>query len=290
MSALPINLNRPIRRESRLRQLILQPIDVWTRRRMVVSAVAIGVLVGGFGVHAYRASGASGLDASRSALEDAQKRAQRTRGMIDALPELRRRAALQERTSERWTTADALHAVSTLAAQSGLRLGSIVPVGALKGTALEGERALKLRAEGTFGEAHRFLDALGTLPRLFVADAVQFKRGPESLALDATLRVFETLPAVARPAKAGARDVSVVDPFGKEGPAGSAAAGDLLLVGTLLGRGRAMALVETAKGVDGFATGQMIGDERLGRVHARSIDMTRDDGGSHSVSFAEDRP
>lgn len=290
MSTLPMNLNRPIRRKNRLKRLILEPIDLWSRRRMILSAVAIGVIVGALGVHAYRASGASGLDASRSALEEAQKRAQRTDRMIDALPEFRRRAGLPENASVRWSTADALHAISTLAAQGGLRLGSVVPVAASKSGAADGERALKLRAEVTFGEVHRFLDALGSLPWLVVADAVQLKRGPGSLTVDATLRVFETLPAVARPANTDSRDVSLIDPFGKEGSAASGPAGDMLLVGTLLGRERAMALVETAKGVDGFATGQLIGDEWLGRVHARSIDLSRDDGGSRSVAFVEDRP
>ncbi|MDR5751836.1 MULTISPECIES: type 4a pilus biogenesis protein PilO [unclassified Caballeronia] len=289
MSTLQINLNRPLRRESRLKRLILEPIDLWSRRRMILSAVAIGVMVGVLGVYAYRTSGASGLDASRSALDEAQQRTQRTKKWLDALPELRRRAALPENASVRWSMADALHAVSTIAAQGGLRLGSIMPVAAAKSGAPEGERALKLRAEGTFGEVRRFLDALGALPRLVVADAVQLKRGPDSLTFDATLRVFDTLPALARRANADARDASLIDPFGKASPA-SGPAGDMLLVGTLLGRERAMALIETAKGVDGFAIGQMIGDERLGRVHARSIDVSRDGGGSRSVSFGEDRP
>jgi Tfp pilus assembly protein PilO len=245
--------------------------------------------MGALGLYAYRTSGASGLDASRAALDEAQQRTQRTKKMLDALPELRRRAALPENASARWSMADALHAVSTIAGQGGLRLGSIVPVAAPKSGAPEGERALKLRAEGTFGEVRRFLDALGALPRLVVADAVQLKRGPDSLTFEATLRVFDTLPAVARRANADARDASLIDPFGKEGPA-SGLPGDMLLVGTLLGRERAMALIETAKGVDGFAIGQMIGDERLGRVHVRSIDVSRDGGGSRSVSFVEDRP
>jgi hypothetical protein len=63
----------------------------------------------------------------------------------------------------------------------------------------------------------------------------------------------------------------------------------MLLVGTFLGPRRAMALVETSAGVEDFAPGQMIGDERLGVVHRQSIELARRDGVPRVVGFAEDR-
>lgn len=284
-------MNRPMRRENDLKRRLLQPIDAWSRRRTVLTGVAFGALVGILGAQMWRASGLNGLDAGRSALVGAQKRVEKAKGMRDALPALRARAVAAEKQAQlHWTSADALHAIPALATQNGLRVAAIEPTAAkAKDLAPAGERALKLRADGTFGEVRSFLDALGGLPRLVVADAVQLKRGPNELAFEAILRVFETLPAVARPADVDRRDVSVIDPFGKKGAAAFGPTADMLLVGTLVGRQRAMALVETTAGVDGFAPGQMIGDERLGRVHARSIDLARGDGQSRSVAFAEDR-
>jgi Tfp pilus assembly protein PilP len=64
----------------------------------------------------------------------------------------------------------------------------------------------------------------------------------------------------------------------------------MLLVGTLRSQSRSMALLETAAGVDGFAPGQTVGDERLGRVRARSIELRRGDGAVRTIGIAEDRP
>ncbi|SAL68860.1 hypothetical protein AWB67_03876 [Caballeronia terrestris] len=282
-------MNRQMGRESVLKRLATQPIDAWSRRRTALTAIAFGTLVCVLGGQMWRASGISGVDASRSTLDEMQRRVQRTGSIVSALPALRARLAHDRQATARWTSADALQSIPTLAAQHGLRVSAIEPVSGKSG-ASDGERALKLRAEGTFGEVRRFLDALGSLPRLVVADAVQLKRGPNSPAFEATLRVFETLPVVARLVQTDRRDVSVIDPFGKKGAAAFGTAGEMLLVGTLIGRKRAMALVETASGIDGFAPGQMIGDERLGRVKPRSIDLARGDGQSRTVAFAEDRP
>jgi hypothetical protein len=97
------------------------------------------------------------------------------------------------------------------------------------------------------------------------------------------------LPAVAR-REPSRRDAFAIDPFRVKNGTGSGDAGAMLLVGTLLGRRHAMALVETAAGVDGFSPGQMVGDERLGRVRSRSIELSRRDGVVRTIGFAEDRP
>lgn len=282
-------MNRPMGRDGNLKRLVTQPVDAWSRRRTALTAVGFGALVFVLGAQMWRESGINGIDASRSALDDTQRRVQRTGSIVSALPALRARFAHDQQASARWTSADALQSIPTLAARHGLRVGAIEPASG-KGGATDGERTLKLRADGTFGEARGFLDALGSLPRLVVAEAVQLKRGPNSLALEATLRVFETLPAVARVVETDRRDVSVVDPFGKKGAPAFGTAGEMLLVGTLIGRQHAMALVKTVSGIDGFTPGQMIGDERLDEVKPRSIDLARGDGQLRTVAFAEDRP
>ncbi|CDY75792.1 Type IV pilus biogenesis protein PilP [Caballeronia glathei] len=271
-----------------LKRLATQPVDAWSRRRTLLTALAFGALVCALGAQVWRASGVSGLDASRSALADAQHRADRARATAAALPALRARSVSGKEMSDRWTSADALQAITALAAQSGLRVGGIEPVVA-KGAGMDAGRGLKFRAEGSFGEIRRFLDALAGLPRLVVPDSVQLKRGADSLTVDSTLRVFEHLPALAR-ADEVRRDRAIVDPFGKKDTSAIGAAGEIQLVGTLVGRRRAMALVETAEGIDGFEPGQQIGGERLGRVHPRSIDLARDDGAARTLALAEDRP
>jgi hypothetical protein len=109
------------------------------------------------------------------------------------------------------------------------------------------------------------------------------------LELEATLRVFEALPPVAPPAPAPT-DTFAIDPFGARNGSDALGQRTITLVGTLRGRRRAMALVETAEGVDGFAPGEMVGGERLGRIRSGSIDLARRDGVMRTVAFAEDRP
>jgi hypothetical protein len=216
----------------------------------------------------WQSSDPSGTKASRLASHDAQQRLDRARAAAAQLPAMRARSGDGAPLS-RWTVADALHEITALAAQSGLRIGMVEP-SAQKGDGLEIERPLKFRAEGSFGEIRRFLDALEGLPRLVVPADVQMKRGANSLALEATLRA--------------------IDPFGVKSGTGASDADAMLLVGTLRTWRRAMALVETTGGVDGFVPGQMVGDERLGNVRSRSIELIRRDGAVRTIGFADDRP
>jgi Tfp pilus assembly protein PilO len=255
-------------------------------RRVALTALVIGVLVCATSVMGWRSAGMSGVGKSRAALADTQKRVERGRRIVAELPALRARLAATDATRNHWTVSDALRSVTELAAQSGLRVTAIEPL-APKGVGLEAERGLKLRAEGTFGEIRRFFDALGGLPRLVTHDGVQIRRVGAALSVEASLRVFEQLPAVARPL-AGNRGAAI-DPFGAAAETGTGQVGEMLLVGTLTGLRRAMALIESARGVEGLAPGQMIGSERLVRVHPRSVDMARANGTSRTMEFAEGR-
>jgi Pilus assembly protein, PilO len=265
---------------------LLQPPDAWSGYRIAFTSVAVAALVFAAGVSLWRSSDPGGTEASRSALHDAQQRLDRARAMTAQLPVMRARSG-EGAPLIRWTVADALHAMTALAAQSGLRIGMIEPSGQ-KGDGLEIERPLKFRAEGSFGEIRRFLDALEGLPRLVIPEAVQMKRAPNALALEATLRVFEDLPAITRP-EPSLRDAFVIDPFGVKNGMGVGDGGAILLVGTLRAWRRGMALVETAAGVEGFLPGQMIGDERLGNVRSRSIELSRN-GVARTIGFADERP
>jgi Tfp pilus assembly protein PilO len=268
-------------------QMALQPLDAWSRRRVVVTGLLVGALVFGLGAKLWRASDLGGSEAGHAALADAQQHLERSREMGARLPAMRAQLG-QGAPRTRWTFADALHEITALAAQSGLRIGAIEP-SPQTGEGLEAERPLRFRAEGSFSEIQRFLDALEGLPRLVVPSNVQIRSGTTpSLAMDTTLRVFEDLPPVAR-AEGPPRDPLAVDPFDVKNGVGAGETGAMLLVGTLLGSDRAMALVETPAGVKGFAPGQMVGDERLGRVSRQSIELARRDGASRTVAFAEDR-
>ncbi len=272
--------------DSAFLRLLLQPVDAWSDYRIALTSVVVAALVFAAGAALWRASDLSGTEASRSALDHVQQRLNGARALAAQLPAMR--ARLGGAPPSRWSVADALHEITALAAQSGLRIGTIEP-SAQKGEGLETERPLRFRAEGSFGEIRRFLDALEGLPRLVVPADLQMKRNADTLALEATLRVFEDLPAVARPAPSR-RDAFAIDPFGVKNGTGANDPGAILLVGTLLGQRGAMALVETAAGVDGFSPGQMIGDERLGSVRLRSIELSRRDGVVRAMGFAEDRP
>ncbi|SAL77235.1 Pilus assembly protein, PilO [Caballeronia arvi] len=288
MSTIPMNFR--LRKQSRGAQSIMQPVDEWSGLRTACVAFALGALVFGAGLRALRMSDASQLEASRAAWAAAQAKAQDTGRIAAELPALRARVASGRLEPEHWSAADALRAVADLAAQNGLRVSGIEPV-AIKGGDPKArepipERALKLRADGTFAEVRRFLDALAGLPRLVVPENVQIRRQAGGLAVEATLRIFETLPSVS-PVAAARADAFVVDPFGNADAA--VQGGDILLVGTFVGRRRAMALLQSGRDIDAFAPGQKIGDEWLGRVVPRAIELAGNDGVARKLTFAEDR-
>ncbi|SAK98608.1 type 4a pilus biogenesis protein PilO [Caballeronia ptereochthonis] len=290
MNAIAMNF-AAARKRSRGLPSVLQPIDEWSRMRTALVALALCLLVGLLGVRAWRMSDASQLDASRAAWTAAQAKAQETGRIVAELPDLRARATSSRMEPERWSAADALHAIADLAAHSGLRDAAIEPAtrkgGDSKAPQPVPERAFRLRAEGTFAEIHRFLEALGGLPRLVVPEGVQIRRQAGVLAIEATLRVFESLPPIPPTTAAPRANAFIVDPFGRADAA--AQGGDMLLVGTFVEPRRAMALLQRGDAVDGFAAGQKIGDERLGRVVPRAVELARDDGFWRKLTFVEDR-
>ncbi|MDR5855600.1 type 4a pilus biogenesis protein PilO [Caballeronia sp. LZ062] len=276
---------------ARQRPLILQPLDQWSKRRTAITALVFAFVVSALGVQGWRTSGVIQLDASRAALVATQRKLDDVGRVVAELPDLQRRVAASAMKPESWTAADALHAVAALATQNGLRVAEIDPQptknGMSRSTPTPSERALTFRAEGAFPEIRRFLEALAGLPRLVVPEAVQIRRQAGALTIDATLRIYDSLPAVplAEPPR---MDAFIVDPFGKGGADGLSRGAGMLLVGTLVGRHRAMALVQGAKSVEHVEPGQTIGDERLQRVQPRAIQLASGQGAIRTLTFAED--
>jgi Tfp pilus assembly protein PilO len=289
MNAIP--MNPAARKGSRGPRALLQPPEEWSRHRTVSVALVLALLAFVLGARAWRISDASQLEASRVAWTAAQARSQEAGRIAAGLPDLRSRAASGQLKPEQWGAADAWRAIADLAAQSGLRETSIEPATRKavdpKASSPIPERALRLRAEGTFEEIRRFLEGIAGLPRLVVPESVQIRRQTGALVVDATLRVFETLPPIALATEAPRANAFIVDPFGSADAGGRGA--DLLLVGTLVGPRRAMALLQSGTDVDGFAPGQKIGAERLGRVVPREVELARDNGLSRKLTIAEDR-
>ncbi|SAK85195.1 hypothetical protein AWB79_05894 [Caballeronia hypogeia] len=271
------------------------PLHHWSLLRTTIVGVALALIVFVLGARAWRVSDASQFELSRAGWSAAQAKAQDARRIAAELPALRARVASARTEPERWSAADALRASADLAAQSGLRVAQIEPATARSADpkAVEPfpERVLKLHAEGTFAEMRRFLEALAGLPRLIVPGDVRIRRQADALVIETALRVFETLPpaAVTTTAEIAARaNAFVIDPFGNADA--GLQGGDMLLVGTFVGRRRAMALLQSGRDVDGFAPGAKIGDEWLGRVVPRAVELARRDGASRKLTLVEDRP
>ncbi|VXC48809.1 conserved hypothetical protein [Burkholderia sp. 8Y] len=277
---------------TRLPHPIFQPLDQWSKRRTAITAIALAFVLFALGLQGWRTSGLSQRDASRAALAATQRKLDDVGRVVAELPDLQTRVAASAMKPENWTAADSLHAVAGLAAQNGLRVTEIDPQalksGVPKSTPAPSERALTFRAEGAFPEIRRFLETLSGLPRLVVPEAVQIRRQAGALSIDATLRIHDTLPAVP-PAEPPRMDAFVVDPFGKDGAAGFSRSAGMLLVGTLVGRHRAMALVQSTKNVEHFQPGQKIGDERLERVQPGAIELASDEGALRTLTFPEER-
>ncbi|BAN24294.1 type 4a pilus biogenesis protein PilO [Caballeronia insecticola] len=293
MNSIAMKLPAARKRERNLPS-IWQPIDEWSRRRTALAALAVASLVTVFGVRAWRMSDASQVDASRVEWAATQAKARDAGRIAAELPELRARVALRRLEPEHWSAADALRGIADIAAQSGLRETAIEPVPAKIAKGVEPktpaptpERTLKLRAQGSFAEMRRFLEALAGMPRLVVPEGVQIRRQPDALVIETALRVFDSLPPIPLATASPRANAFIVDPFGS---GESAPGGDMLLVGTFIAPRRVMALLQSAVDVDGFAPGQKVGQERLARVVPRTVELVRDDGSSRKLTMTEDRP
>lgn len=262
------------------------PLAEWSLRRRLLVAAVIAASVYGFGANAWISADLGGMQASRSALDDVRHRVEKANRALTQLPALRRDVAASPvgLLSGGWTSADDLRVVSLLAARSGVTLLTLTP-GAASGAGLDAMRTLHFTAQTDFLHLMVFLRGLSDLPVLVVPEEVTAKRSGGTLAISATLHVFNALSPVSASAQLLAGDdldtddgeeLMFYDPFSTQQDAGGAAADAALLrlVGMLRDRTHHLALLETAGGPEAVEPGQRLGDDRVTGMDASTVTLT----------------
>ncbi|MEA3117218.1 MAG: hypothetical protein QOI13_488, partial [Paraburkholderia sp.] len=171
-------------------------------------------------------------------------------------------------------------AISSLAARSGMTLRSLEP-GALSGDGIRAARQVRIAARANFAAFFAFLRGLPTLPSLVVPVAMNVGRAEHGLAIDATLWVFDALPAApqaveAAPVGSDESPGRFADPFSASGAGLGADADGLRLVGLMHMQTRGLAVIETENGAAVYAPGQAIGAERIVSIDARGVMLASD--------------
>jgi hypothetical protein len=274
------------------------PLAEWSVHRRLVVAAVIAASVYGVGANAWISSDLGGMQASRAALDEVRHRVAQANRALTQLPALRRDVAASPvgLLSGGWTSADDLRVVSLLAARSGVTLLTLTPDVA-SGAGLDALRTLHFTAQTDFLHLMVFLRGLSDLPVLVVPEEVTAKRSGSTLAISATLHVFNALSPVLASSELVAGDdldpddgeeLMFYDPFSPQSEAGGAAADAALLrlVGMLCDRTHHLALLETAEGPATVEPGQRLGDDRVTGIDASSVTLTNAVG-TRTLSIAE---
>jgi hypothetical protein len=274
------------------------PLAEWSVHRRLVVAAVIAASVYGVGANAWISSDLGGMQASRAALDEVRHRVAQANRALTQLPALRRDVAASPvgLLSGGWTSADDLRVVSLLAARSGVTLLTLTPDVA-SGAGLDAWRTLHFTAQTDFLHLMVFLRGLSDLPVLVVPEEVTAKRSGSTLAISATLHVFNALSPVLASSELVAGDdldpddgeeLMFYDPFSPQSEAGGAAADAALLrlVGMLCDRTHHLALLETAEGPATVEPGQRLGDDRVTGIDASSVTLTNAVG-TRTLSIAE---
>jgi hypothetical protein len=169
------------------------------------------------------------------------------------------------------------HAISSLADRSGMTLRSLQP-GARSGDGDEAARLVRIEACANFAAFFSFLQGLSTLPSLVIPLKMSVERGSEGLAIDATLQVFDALPAAPEGAEVSSPPPDdspgwFADPFATLDSAHSLGAGPLRLLGLMHDEARGLALIETPAGTAVYMHGQTVGAERIVSVDASGVTL-----------------
>lgn len=277
------------------------PLEAWSRRRRLVTALMIAALVFGFGAYGWVVADLGGVETSRAALASGAKRLADAHRSLAQLPALRRVANVTRvsQGSASWTSTDGVRLVSELAADNGVTLVSMEP-GAAGGAGVEIMRPIQITAQTDFVHLMAFLRGLGDLPVLIVPVDVTVKRQADSLAMNATLHVFSALRPVTstKPEDSSIdddldaedeEDVVFYDPFALAPMLASdnrIDASQLRLVGLLRDRTRSLALLETAEGAITAQSGQQFGPERVTRLDALTITLANTASGGSTRTLA----
>jgi hypothetical protein len=271
---------------------VLVPPEAWGGRRRLTVAAVIAAAVFGLGAQGWRAADLGGVQAGRAALDDAQRRVSDARASVSRLPAMRAAAALESRGARTHgsSSADRWHAISDLAAQSGLTLRTLEPA-ETRGEGIATVRPMRLTAQADFAELLDFLQGLSNLPMLAVPADLLVKRDADALAIGMTLSVFDALPSKAVQPRDDSgneddSDVWFADPFAAEHSATANDSGSLRLVGMLRQGTRGLALLQTAQGVTAVAAGQLLGEEKITRIDARGVTLANR-GGARLLTLAE---
>jgi hypothetical protein len=260
------------------------PLHAWSVRRRLAVALAIAVLSGLSASGACIAWDPLGVRSARATLADAQKRRSQAQQALTRLPALRAAAAgAAPRIPHAGNSADDIRRISQLAAQSGLVLHALEP-GAAGGVKAEAFRSIKLVAQGSFAQLRGLLDGFAREPALIVPSELAVRRTSVGLAITATLRVYDALPAV--PLAARLAHEAAADPFARAATAPGGKDG-WRLAGILQDRQRIVALVETPEGIVTAQAGQAIGDGRVVQVGPARV-VVLAGGATRTLGLAEE--
>lgn len=260
----------------------------WSGAHRLLSAAALSAVAFAVCTHGWRAAGLAGSGAgdSRVTLAELERRVADARSKVASLPALRRSvqsghalaaSAASAASGPRATTAGHWQAISALAARSGMTLRSLEP-GTQSGGGEEVSRPVRLAAQTTFAAFVSFLQGVATLPSLVVPTEIRLQPASDGLTLEATLDVFEALPAAPRaasnaPAERDDGEVWLGDPFDGTRLAARSGIPALDLVGLMLEETRGLALFDAGGQGEIYLPGQLIAGQRLLRVDAHGVTL-----------------
>ncbi|WP_109478324.1 type 4a pilus biogenesis protein PilO [Paraburkholderia sp. C35] len=280
-----------------LLQRLRVPLEAWSAKRRWLVMSIVAMIAFALGANAWLTADMSGLQASRHALSEAQRKLSEAEKAGAQLPSMRKDAIATPMPAN-WTSADDIRVISQLATRNDVTLLGVEP-GLVTGSGLDAMRPLRVTAQADFDHIADFLEALASLPVLVVPEEVTLKRQRDSLQLNATLRSFSAIHPVQTAAHRSVRDdpdafdpdeeIVFYDPFqpAVSTPAPEDALSSMRLVGLLADRLRGLALIETGDNAQTLEAGQQWGDERVAQVDASALTLAKRDGSLYSLTLAE---
>ncbi|MGG1945873.1 hypothetical protein AB1286_13810 [Trinickia sp. NRRL B-1857] len=260
---------------------------------MACTAVASGSFA--LVTYAWRAFDADRRATEASALEALELRLQESRTKLVRLPAMRRSVNEQPAAAREPTRAIGAewHALAELASQAGVSLRTLAPAAAgeaARAAKTSGAvRTLRVDGQADFAGLYAFFMGLSSLPMLVVPEAVDIKHDKGSLALGATLGVFDMPPSAAPKSTLAQASRPIADPFtGGDSAIGSAVSAGRL-VGIVRDDRRALALFEAASGADAIAAvpGQTVGADRLVSIDTMGVTVASN-GQTRRVAMSRD--
>jgi hypothetical protein len=257
----------------------------WCSSHRLLLGVVLAAVAFATGVHGWRAAGVGMPVENDAELAHLQRRVDEARAALVKLPVLRSAAAKRGALADDANSSRAAQwqAISSLAARSGVALQSLEPgAGARSGDGVQAARHLRIVARASFAQWLAFLQGLPTLPSLVVPTALRVERADNALAIEATLRVYEALPAGGHEARESAaapdETLELADPFGAVNAAPAATLAPMRLLGVIHGKAQGLAMFETETGLAVYESGQALGAERIVGIDAHGVTLASREG------------